>query len=151
MLRLNLATDYGLRILLFLAHAPDDTPSTGEIAHFYRISPDHVRKVARQLAQHHFVTTVRGRSGGLRLARPPGSISVGEVVELLEGPTGLLECVLHDGVCVVQPQCRLRHVLADAGARLIADLRRVMLSELVADGGELVRLDPAPTIPIARP
>jgi len=143
-LRLNLATDYGLRVLLYLAHCPDRAASTVEVAEFYRISADHVRKVARQLAQAGYLRTDRGRNGGLRLNRLPGEIRVGDVVQLLEGPPALLECVLREDVCVVQPGCRLRRLLAEAGEQMLATLRGVTLADLVPPTEELVALASEP-------
>jgi Rrf2 family nitric oxide-sensitive transcriptional repressor len=141
MLRLNLSTDYALRTLLLLATRPEESVSAREVAEFYSISADHVAKVAQHLAHAGLVRAGRGRGGGLRLGRPPEAITVGEVVELFEGPVALLECVSRKGVCVIQPGCRLRRVLAAAGQRLMEDLRAVTLAELAGPRAEpLVRL-----------
>lgn len=143
MIRLNLATDYALRLLLFLALRPEQVVATAEVAEFYRISTDHVAKVAAQLSHAGIVRADRGRKGGLRLARAPERISVGEIVELFEGPVALLECVSTDDVCVIQPGCRLRRVLTDAGRRLVAELRAVSLAELIESPEPLVQLSSA--------
>jgi Rrf2 family nitric oxide-sensitive transcriptional repressor len=141
MIRLNLATDYALRTLLYLAVRPQERPSVREVAEFHRISADHVSKVAQQLVHAGFVRAERGRGGGLRLARVPEQISVGAVVEVFEGPVALLECVTTENVCVIQPGCRLRGVLTRAGARLIQELKAVTLAELVTPASEpLVQL-----------
>jgi Rrf2 family nitric oxide-sensitive transcriptional repressor len=141
MLRLNLSTDYALRTLLYLASRPGEVVSTREVASFYRISADHVSKVVQHLAHAGLVRAERGRNGGLRLGRPAEAISVGEVVELFEGPVALLECVSRPGVCVIQPGCRLRRVLDRAGTRLMQELNAVRLSELTkGDAGELVTI-----------
>lgn len=134
MIRLSLATDYALRTLLILAARPDEQISTREVAEFYGISADHVSKVVQQLAHAGMVRAGRGRGGGLRLGRPADQISIGEVVELFEGPVTLLDCVSSSGVCVIQPGCRLRTVLKRAGDRLAEDLRGVTLAELVKPG-----------------
>jgi Rrf2 family transcriptional regulator, nitric oxide-sensitive transcriptional repressor len=131
MIRLNLSTDYALRTLLYLASEPDRHASTREVATFYGISADHVSKVVQHLAHAGLVRAERGRGGGLRLGRPAAAINVGEVVELFEGPIALLECVTADDVCVIQPGCRLRHILQRAGAQLIGELRQVTLAELI--------------------
>lgn len=132
MIRLSLATDYALRTLLFLGSRRGERNCVRDVADFYAISSDHVSKVVQQLSRHGLVRTDRGRSGGLSLAREPERITVGEVVELFEGPVALLECVSSPGVCVIQPQCRLRRVLDRAGARLIRELKEVTLADLVA-------------------
>ena len=58
----------------------DIFPTIAEIAESYGISKNHLMKVAHQLGVAGYVATVRGRSGGLRLAKPAESIGLGEVV-----------------------------------------------------------------------
>src|SRR5688572_26119897 len=135
MIRLNLSTDYALRTLLYLASEPGRQASTREIAGFYGISADHTSKVIQHLAHGGYVRAGRGRGGGVRLARPAPEISVGEVVELFEGPVALLECVDHSGVCVIESGCRLRRLLGEAGAQLIRTLRKTTLADLVEPPG----------------
>jgi Rrf2 family nitric oxide-sensitive transcriptional repressor len=132
MIRLNLSTDYALRTLLYLGARPDQQVSSREVAEFYGISGDHLSKVVQHLSHAGYVRTGRGRSGGLQLGKPATEITVGKIVELFEGPVALLECVTTEKVCVVQPGCRLRHLLNRAGAQLVETLNSVTLAELVA-------------------
>jgi Rrf2 family transcriptional regulator, nitric oxide-sensitive transcriptional repressor len=132
MIRLNLSTDYALRTLLYLASQPDRQVSTREIVQFHGISGDHVSKVVQHLVHAGYVRAERGRGGGLRLGRPAAQITVGKVVELFEGPVTLLDCVTTEGVCVIQPGCRLRRVLEQAGAQLMETLNGATLADLAA-------------------
>ena len=141
MIRLNLSTDYALRTLLYLGMRPESQVSTRDVAEFYGISADHVSKVVQHLAHAGFVRSGRGRTGGIRLGRPAVEITVGTVVELFEGPVSLLECVSTEGVCVIQPGCRLKAVLARAGAQLMQELNQVTLADLVQPApGALVQI-----------
>jgi Rrf2 family nitric oxide-sensitive transcriptional repressor len=141
MIRLNLSTDYALRALLYLATQPERQVSSREIVQFHGISADHVSKVVQHLAHAGLVRTGRGRSGGLQLGRPATEITVGQVVELFEGPVALLDCVTREGVCVIQPGCRLRHVLDQAGTQLMDTLNGVTLADLVsAPASPLIQL-----------
>jgi Rrf2 family nitric oxide-sensitive transcriptional repressor len=135
MIRLNLSTDYALRTLLYLASHPGRQVSTREVVQFYGISADHVSKVVQHLVHAGLVRSGRGRTGGLQLGRPASEITVGRVVELFEGPVSLLDCVTTQGVCVIQPGCRLRGVLDRAGAQLVETLNGVTLAELTAPPG----------------
>jgi Rrf2 family transcriptional regulator, nitric oxide-sensitive transcriptional repressor len=135
MIRLNLSTDYALRLLLYLASHPDRQVATREMVEFHGISGDHVSKVVQHLVHAGYVRSGRGRTGGLQLGRPAAEITVGEVVELFEGPVSLLDCVAVQGVCVIQPECRLRVVLAQAGSQLMRTLNGVTLAELAAPPG----------------
>lgn len=132
MIRLNLSTDYALRTLLYLAARPGRQVSSREVVQFYEVSADHLSKVVQHLSHAGYLRTGRGRSGGLQLGRPAAEITVGQIVELFEGPVALLDCVSSEGVCVVQPGCRLRHLLDRAGAQLVATLNSMTLADLVA-------------------
>jgi Rrf2 family nitric oxide-sensitive transcriptional repressor len=138
-MRLTLQTDYALRTLLYLATRPGRTTST-EVAEFYRISPHHLGKVVHQLGRLGFVRNVRGPGGGVELTREPSQLRVGEVVAAFEGNTHLLECVGTPGVCVIQPGCRLRGVLAEAERLQMEYLNGVTLADLVPRGQDLVTL-----------
>jgi len=82
--RLTLHTDYALRMLMFLALAPERAHTIEDIATRYGISRNHLMKVAQTLVQAGFVESLRGRGGGLRLAREPNSIRLGAIVRATE-------------------------------------------------------------------
>lgn len=129
-MRLSLQTDYALRTLLFLATRAGRT-TVAEVAGFYGISAHHVGKVVHQLGRLGYVRNHRGPGGGVTLAREPGAITVGRVILDFEGNMHLLDCVCTPGVCVIQPGCTLRGVLAEA-ARLQMDyLNGVTLEALL--------------------
>ncbi len=140
-MRLALHTDYALRTLIYLAGKPGRA-TVAQIADFFRISRDHVAKVVQRLAKLEYVRSIRGIGGGVELARPAERISVGEVVLAVEGNTHLLECVGVDGVCVIQPGCRLKGVLAEAERIQMEYLKSVKLSDVIQPGGQLVDLGP---------
>ena len=86
-MRLTSFTDFALRALMRLAGEPARSFATNEIAAEFGISRNHLAKVVRDLADGGFIATQRGVGGGFTLARPPQSITLGEVVRALEGPT----------------------------------------------------------------
>ncbi|GIW96265.1 MAG: transcriptional regulator [Pirellulaceae bacterium] len=137
-MRLALHTDYALRTLMYLAVVGRQATAR-EVAEFYGISADHVAKVVNQLARRGYVQSVRGAGGGIRLSRAPEAISVGEVIEAMEGPLHLLDCVGSDGVCIIESYCKLRQVLREA-ERIQADyLRSVKLSDVLPGVRQLER------------
>jgi Rrf2 family transcriptional regulator, nitric oxide-sensitive transcriptional repressor len=136
--RLALQTDYALRTLLYLASRPGRSKVV-DVADFYRISVNHLGKVVHRLGKLGYVRNVRGPGGGIELAREPSRISVGAVVRDFEGRSiHLLECVDTPGVCVIQPGCTLRGVLAEAERRQMEYLDGVTLSSLLPTKGDLV-------------
>ena len=77
-MRLTRYTDYAMRVLLYLASQPDDRLSSiGEIARGYAISQNHLMKVVNDLVRAGYIESVRGRFGGIRLARHADTINVG--------------------------------------------------------------------------
>ena len=129
-MRLSLQTDYALRTLLFLATRTGRT-TVAEVADFFGISAHHVGKVVHQLGRLGYVRNHRGPGGGITLARKPGAITVGRVVLDFEGNTHLLDCVGTPGVCVIQPGCTLRGVLAEAERLQMDYLNGVTLDALL--------------------
>ena len=126
-MRLKSYTDYALRVLMHLAAQPDRLSSIAVIARTYRISHNHLTKVVHDLRKQGFVTAVRGRSGGVRLARPAAEISVGEVVRHTEGTFDLVDC----GSCVIAPACALTAALHEARRAFMAVLDGYSLADLV--------------------
>lgn len=139
-MRLSLHTDYALRTLMFLA-AHDGHRSIGEIAKAYGISKNHLMKVAQRLVAEGFVDAVRGRAGGLRLARPAEQINLGRVARRLEETGSFVECF--DPVtnsCAITPACQLQHALAGAIEAFFAHLDRYSLANVTTDRAAFARL-----------
>lgn len=136
-MRLSLHADYALRTLMYLA-VHDGHRSIGEIAKSYGISKNHLMKVAQRLVAEGFVDAVRGRTGGLRLARPADQINVGQVARVMEETGNFVECFNPaTNACVITPACGLRHVLADALEAFFQHLDRYSLADLVRNPGSV--------------
>ncbi len=139
-MRLSLHTDYGLRTLMYLSGIKERA-TVGQIAEFFQISKDHLSKVVQRLTRLGMVRTVRGIGGGLELAARPENITIGDVIEKLEGSTQLLECVTaKTAICVIQSNCRLKRVLAEAERIQMDYLRSIKLSDIAKPGVQLVSL-----------
>ncbi len=120
---------------MYLA-AHDGQHSIAEIAGQYRISKNHLMKVAQRLVAEGFVTSVRGRSGGLRLGRPADAINVGELVRSFEDLSAFVECFDGSGnSCIISPVCGLRHAIAGSIEAFLRHLDGFMLTDLVGDAG----------------
>jgi Rrf2 family nitric oxide-sensitive transcriptional repressor len=129
-MRLTSFTDFALRALMRLAGDPTRSFATNEIATEFGISRNHLAKVVRDLADGGFIATQRGAGGGFSLARPPQSITIGEVVRALEARHALVECFRDDGGgCVLTPRCRLKMRLAAAREAFMRELDATTLAE----------------------
>lgn len=131
-MRLTLYTDYALRMLIHLGIQQDDRLVTvGDIAIAYRISKNHLTKVANQLTNGEFIKSVRGNGGGLRLARDPAEINIGEVVRFTERDLVLVGCFEDGHGCRIEPACMLRPALKTALAAFFAALDKYTLRDLL--------------------
>lgn len=141
-MRLTLHTDFALRLLMLLALEPDTLHTIEEVATRYRISKNHLMKVAQTLVQKGFVESVRGRSGGLRLAKPADRINLGAVVRTTEDSLTLVECFDREtNTCVVAPACGLRGPLDEALAAFFAVLNKYSLADLVSNPATYRRME----------
>ncbi len=132
-MRLSVQTDYALRTLMFLA-VKQGHHSIADIAGAYGISKNHLMKVAQRLAAEGFVESVRGRSGGLKLALPANKLNIGAIVRILEDTGTFVECFdAATNNCVVTPACGLRHVLAGALEAFLRHLDQFSVADLVPD------------------
>lgn len=130
-MRLSLHADYALRTLMYLA-VHDGHRSIGEIAKSYGISKNHLMKVAQRLVAEGFVDAVRGRTGGLRLARPADQINVGQIARVMEETGNFVECFNPaTNACVLTPACGLRHVLADALEAFFQHLDKHSIADII--------------------
>ncbi len=106
-MRLTTFSDYALRVLLYAANAGDRLITIEETAKVYRVSRAHLMKVVNMLTRAGYLKAVRGRSGGLLLARPPEEIRLGDVIRLAEPDFALVECFATGNECILTPRCGL--------------------------------------------
>lgn len=144
-MQLTQFSDYALRILLYLGtHDPqpgERLPALADIGRAYRISYNHLSKVAQQLAALGFIDAMRGRTGGVRLARPPAQINLGAVVRATESHFNLVECFdPATNTCPIASVCGLTRALLEARDQFLAVLDRYTLADVLVHKPELVRL-----------
>ncbi len=127
-MRLTAFSDYSLRTLICLAVKGQST--IAEISRLYGISEAHLNKVIHQLGIAGDIETIRGRGGGIRLARPPEAINVGAVVRRTED-LALVTC-FEGGTCLIAPACILQTALREALAAFLTVLDRYTVADLVS-------------------
>lgn len=130
-MRLNLGTDYGLRTLIYVGAKGGDLSTIGEIALCFGISKAHLMKVVNRLAQQGYLEAVRGKGGGIRLARPPREIGVGAVVRDIEQDLAVMDCLAHANFCRIEKACILRRALNDATDAFLRTLDEYSLADLL--------------------
>jgi len=140
-MKLTFYSDYSLRLLMYVSVKREALVTIQEVADAYGISKNHLMKVAFELGRKGFLETVRGRGGGLRLARPPEKIGVGEVVRAMEEDFTMVECFDPSiNQCVITGPCRLRGVLSRALKAYFAVLDEYTLADLAGQNPSLSRV-----------
>lgn len=139
-MRVTRHTDYALRVLIYVALKHGEAATIGEIAERYAISRNHLTKVAHHLARSGYLQTTRGKSGGLRLARPPEKIGLGAVFRDMESELGVVECMGEPGSCILDGGCELKKTFARATAAFLEVLDQQSLADLLpADNARQLR------------
>ncbi|HEU0121305.1 MAG TPA: Rrf2 family transcriptional regulator [Bryobacteraceae bacterium] len=131
-MQLTMHSDYGLRVLLYLAHFPGRRVGTEEISTAYGISKNHLVRVVQTLADGGFVQVTVGRSGGLELAKAPEEVRLGAVIRKTEASFRLVEC--HDAAantCPIVPVCGLKGILDASLEAFLQELDQHTLADLV--------------------
>lgn len=136
-MQLSLKTDFALRMLMALA-AADEILSVDWIAEHYDLSRHHLAKVAQELNAAGYVETVRGRGGGMRLARAPEEINIGAVVRDLENFDGFVACMGGAADCVIRDLCGLKPILGGALQSFLAHLDGYTLADINLNRGAVL-------------
>jgi Rrf2 family transcriptional regulator, nitric oxide-sensitive transcriptional repressor len=130
-MRLTRYTDYAFRTLMYLALKKDELATIQEIADRYDISNNHLMKVVHQLGRAGYIETTRGKGGGIRLAKKPSQIGVGEVVRHTEPDLDLVECFGTGATCRLTPACVLKSALRKGIKAFLRELDHYTLADLI--------------------
>jgi Rrf2 family protein len=132
-MRLTRETDYALRALAYLASVPaGQVRPANQVAEACGLPGPFLSKTLRKLARSGLLRAARGRSRGYGLARPPGEVSVREVLEAVEGREAFRRCVFWDAGCSEERPCVLHPAWAGVRAELLARLERMTLEDVRA-------------------
>ena len=128
-MQLTRHTDYAFRVLIYLCSANEEKLSTvGEIAEVFQVPLNHLAKVVQQLGKAGFITTLRGKYGGIRLARSEQEISLGAVVRAMEVTLDPVNC--SQPLCRLKIHCRLKPILNRAMESFIDTLDEYSLADI---------------------
>lgn len=137
-MQLSRFTDYSLRVLLYLAINDSKRATLHEIAAFYSISLDHLRKIVHKLSKAGYLNTYQGKTGGIELALEPEEIKVGVLIRQFEGHDSFIDCTGLD--CQLASACTLKVVLKRAQKALYDKLNEYTLADLIVHKPKMVKL-----------
>lgn len=115
--------DYAVRAMTYLAQlGPDRRASTSQIAQEKQIPPSFLAKIVSQLSVAGLLQTSRGARGGVALAKGADQISLLDVVEAIDGPILLNDCVAENSSCSFGTTCPMKPVWCEAQQELVTRL-----------------------------
>ncbi|MBE0409284.1 MAG: Rrf2 family transcriptional regulator [Anaerolineales bacterium] len=129
--------DYAMRAVLHLAKlGMDRRAATSQIAEDEHIPPSFLAKIVSQLSVAGLLHTSRGARGGVSLARSPENISLLEVVEAIDGPILLNECVLDSSLCFFGQNCPIHPIFCEAQSELVERLEKTTFGHILNSNGK---------------
>ncbi len=129
-MQLTRHTDYGMRILIYLALLPTGTRANIDtLSEAYGISRNNINKIVHQLGQAKIIETKRGKGGGFYLAKAPKDINLGDMVMMMENTLEIIDCT--SPRCVILPACKLKHAFNEATQAFLDTLKRYTLADLI--------------------
>jgi len=129
-MQLTKFTDFGLRVLMYLAATPEQGVVTvGELAQRFDIPKNHLNKVVNRMVKYGWVSATPGRNGGVRMAQAPETLHLGDILSAMEGHVQLVDC--DQPPCVLRGNCYLKRVLEVGQREFYASMNRYSLAELV--------------------
>lgn len=146
-MKLTSFTDYTLRVLIYVALDPQRRATIAGIAAAYDISENHLTKVVHKLARSGLIESIRGKGGGIRLAQPAENIRIGQVVNMAEGESPIVECFSDHDTCKITPSCKLTGILSRARKAFYEELDRYTVADLIVRPQSLIRILETPQVP----
>lgn len=128
-MQLTRHTDFSLRVLIYLSlNNNQELVTINEISEHFDILKNHLTKVVNHLSQKGFVHTIRGKNGGIRLAKKPDEIKLGDVVQEMEMNLEVVDC--SKPLCPLNNHCELKGILNEAKFSFLKTLNTYTLADL---------------------
>ena len=128
-MKITRATDYAIRLLAHLAAGEVETTSK-RLAEELGIPFNHLSKLIQILSRQRYLFTRKGKGGGLRLAMDPKNINLAEIIEVVEGPILINECIFNSKSCQFSAKCKVRKCLKKLQKEMQESLLNIKISDL---------------------
>lgn len=128
-MQLSKFTDYAFRVLMYVSRHQDELHTIAGLAEKLNVSQNHLVKVVHFMAKQHWLITMRGKGGGIKVTAVALAMPVGEVIRTLQGNPQLVSC--DAPVCILKSGCRLKSLLDEALEQFYQSLNRHTIAECV--------------------
>ena len=134
MLKISRLTDYGLLASVYLARKQGQVVSAREIAGFYHLPVPMITKVLKTLHQGGLINSRRGAGGGYSFDADAERVTLGQLIDVLEGPWDLVECETTDdeghAICAIRVACPSRRFMFGINTAIKGAFEQVSLGDL---------------------
>jgi len=131
-MQLSKFTDYAFRSLIYLAKNREENININILAEKMNISIDHLKKIINKLAKTDYITTIKGRNGGLKLGVEPKDINLGDILKITEENMSIVECMKSGGNCpFIVGDCKLKKVISNSLNSFIEEMSKYTLEDIL--------------------
>lgn len=114
-MHLSKFTDYSFRVLMYLGNHPNNLSTVDELSSILGLSTHHIKKIVYKLSKNDYISSSKGRNGGIKLGMDPKDINLGELLEVTEDNLAILECFsIENNTCSLNDLCKLKPIIDDA-------------------------------------
>lgn len=141
MFRLSKGAEYAIRGMLYLSMQKEGKVSfIEEISEAQAVPKAYLAKIFQALKKKGYLNSSRGQGGGFTLTAKPKDVTVIEVIEAMEGPVHLNDCLIQNGYCARDSFCPVHDLWQEAQGSFMDVLRNCTFEELALSGREKARL-----------
>ena len=130
MIRISKLSDYAMVIMAYMSKDLEHFAQTSDIALNTHIAKPTTAKILKKLAKQGLLESHRGTSGGYKLTKDPKSISVADIIEIIEGPMAIMDCTLGQDHCSMYKNCAISAPWVQINRVIIKSLDTIKLSDL---------------------
>ena len=125
-------TDYSFRALIYLAINREKLCTVEELAQKLDVSEHHLKKIIHKLAKTDYITSIKGRTGGLKLGLEPKDINLGEVLKVTEDNLNIAECFNKENTCpFITDGCKLKGIMNKSLKEFVKEFEQYTLEDII--------------------
>ncbi|MBI5700395.1 Rrf2 family transcriptional regulator [Candidatus Saganbacteria bacterium] len=130
-MKITRASDYAIRLLMHLAQEKDGEGRSEKIAKELGIPFNHLAKLVQILGRKGYLITRKGKGGGLKLALDPRKVNLAEVIEAIEGPLVISDCIGKNKFCIRSSKCKIRKCFKTVRDKILELLQETSIHDMI--------------------